>query len=291
MNGKNDWDITFEKWKVASVIFHNDLHPQEADHHKALHFLFSNMEKVVATCVDKGVIIVVFPAYIGCFTHDHRLFLDGVVRISKSYPTIAICPGSYIELEGSEKFHTSCVVIDGEIVLKQRQLYRANWEQEAGFSQGNEAVVVELFQRKVAILLNTDAFYPQVGRFFALKGVEIVLSPMAVRRDLPHFQIAPYYPIWTNVQGNMFFAIESGFKGHFSKYVFCSKSAIHAPLVMTKNGDGFLQIENIFKDRLLIATLDFSLRDRCLQHSFHPLKQLHPQVYTSIFSKKKGGDV
>lgn len=290
MNGKSNDHYNEEQWKVAAVLSHENHHPRVKEEQDTANALLMTMKKVVEDCYKEEIKIIVFPAYTGAVTEDHMQFLDGVMEISRIFPTVAICPGSFIEWEGGNKYHSSCIVKNGCVILKQRQLYRANWEIAAGFSQGTDVEIADLFGKKVGIVLSTDAFFPQVSRYMTLEGVELVLSPMAILKESFRSVSSSYFPIWTNVQANMFFAVESGVKGVFQGQSFYSQSAIHAPLAMTENGDGFLQVEEVVNlDQLyMIATLDFRLRSLCLQHSFNPLKHLHPQIYSSIFAGGKG---
>ena len=148
------------------------------------------LEKAIKQQVD----IIVFPGFTGCFFQqlicpdnislrslikktDSREYIQQVKELSQSYK-IAICPGSYWQKEKNNIYHESCLIINGEIQLKQRQIYLAHWERELGFSRGAKIELKEIKDWKLALIISTDVFYPQVSRMAALRGANIVLSPV-----------------------------------------------------------------------------------------------------------------
>ncbi|MDI3280831.1 MAG: carbon-nitrogen hydrolase family protein [Bacillota bacterium] len=229
--------------------------------------ILARIERSLALCAREGVAVVVFPALIGCCFGDGAAFLERVRRLSAAYPELVLCPGSWWERAGGV-WHATALLRGGEVLLRQRQLYLARWEREEGLARGEDLALVELGAEpggwRTAIILSTDVFYPQVSRYAALAGADLVLSPVAIRaaeeradggrnaegagpegeacrssEDFPR-QLSG---LWASVQANMFFAVESGFKGTFRGRAFASRSAIHAPLAMTPREDGFLALE------------------------------------------------
>lgn len=213
--------------------------------------------------------LVVMPALIGFYFDD---FISVAMRLSKNYDGIYICFGSHME----DEKHASFIMKNGEIVLKQYQIYLSSWEREMGFARGNDLETVDIDGFKVAIVLSADAFYPQVSRYAALKGVDLVLTPMAMREKVFRVPLQAS-GMWINVQINLFFAAESGFKGEWNGMKFHSLSAIHAPLEITEKGTGLLSIEK--KDSAILeVSLDGFDREKA-ERVFDPLRQLNTDFY------------
>ena len=207
------------------------------------------LEKAVKEKVD----IIVFPGFTGCFYQqlscpdnrsvgsimnkaDSREYIEQVKELSREYK-IAICPGSYWQKDKSNIYHGSCLIINGEVQLKQRQIYLARWERELGFSRGTKIELKEIKDWKVALIISTDVFYPQVSRIAALKGADIVLSPVGfIGEKNRALQISG---MWQEVQQNQFFAVESGFNGFLEEQSFWGESVIYAPLEMTEGRDNY----------------------------------------------------
>lgn len=60
--------------------------------------------------------------------------------------------------------------------INQRQIYLARWERELGFSRGAKIELREIKDWRLALIISTDVFYPQVSRRIALRGADIILS-------------------------------------------------------------------------------------------------------------------
>jgi predicted amidohydrolase len=233
--------------KAAAVVFNE----KDFNEIKEYDDLISLIKSVITEAQVKSVDLLVFPALLGCLRGNWKSYVEDILRISINYQDIHICPGSYYEDIGDRSYHSSCIIKNGRIVLKQRQLYLARWERSIGLSRGNKLELKEVNGFKTAIILSTDAFYPQVSRQAALMGANLVICPMALRggRNLP-LQTSG---VWNNVQMNLFFGIESGLKGDG----FFSYSAIHAPLDITDRDTGLLTLERgNEEERILACNLD-----------------------------------
>ena len=137
----------------------------------------------------------------------------------------------------------------------------ARWERELGFSRGTKIELKEIKDWKLALITSTDVFYPQVSRMAALKGVEIVLSPVGfIGEKNRALQVSG---MWQEVQQNQFFAVESGFNGFLGEQDFWGESMIHAPLAMTRRESGFLA-RSSGKQSLIIAELDNKKRRKAI---------------------------
>ncbi len=269
--------------KAASVVFGKDDLAALTGYEK----LLAKAEDWIRLCRIQKVNIVVFPALLGCIFSNGEGYIKDIVRLSAMYEDIAVCPGSFYENEAGRTYHSSCIIVNGKIVLKQRQIYLAKWEKGLGLSRGVELDCSCLFGMKVGILISTDAFYPQVSRALAMTGAELVLAPMAVMGGASSSrQLAG---LWQNVQANLFFGVESGFKGSFMGYDYCSRSIIHAPLEMTADESGIVvSEERAMKDPLIAAELETGRRKEAVS-KFNTLAQLNKEAYGDMFSHSYNG--
>ena len=247
------------------------------------------LEKAVKEEVD----IIVFPGFTGCFFQQLRCpdnsmqsliseadsgeYIEQVKDLSQNYK-IAICTGSYWQKEKGNIYHESCLIINGEVRLKQRQIYLARWERELGFSRGAKIELKEIKDWKLALIISTDVFYPQVSRMAALRGADIVLSPVGFTGEKSRaLQVSG---MWQEVQQNQFFAVESGFNGFLGEQSFWGESVIYAPLEMTEGGDGYLERSSGQKS-LIIAELDNKKRRKAIS-KFDVLSQVNREFYQQM---------
>jgi len=255
--------------------------------------LVHKIEEYLEKAIKEQVDIIVFPGFTGCFFQqlsypdrsirslinevDSREYIEQVKELSREYK-IAICPGSYWQKEKNNIYHESSLIINGEIQLNQRQIYLARWERELGFSRGAKIELREIKDWKLALIISTDVFYPQVSRKIALRGADIVLSPVGFRgENNPALQISG---IWQEVQQNQFFAVESGFNGFLGEQNFWGESMIHAPLAMTRRENGFLA-RSKGQQSLIIAELDNKKRRKAIS-KFDVLSQLNREFYQQM---------
>jgi len=255
--------------------------------------LVHKIEEYLEKAIKEQFDIIVFPGFTGCFFQhlsypdrsiwslineaDSREYIEQVKGLSQGYQ-IAICPGSYWQKEKGNIYHEFSLIINGEIQLNQRQIYLARWERELGFSRGAKIELREIKDWKLALIISTDVFYPQVSRKIALRGADIVLSPVGFRgENNPALQISG---IWQEVQQNQFFAVESGFNGFLGEQNFWGESMIHAPLAMTRRENGFLA-RSKGQQSLIIAELDNNKRRKAIS-KFDVLSQLNREFYQQM---------
>lgn len=254
-----------------------------------VHKIKEYLEKAIKEQVD----IIVFPGFTGCFFQqlsypdrsirslineaDSREYIEQVKELSQGYQ-ITICPGSYWQKEKNNIYHESSLIINGEVQLKQQQIYLARWEREWGFSRGAKIELREIKDWKLALIISTDVFYPQVSRMVALRGADIVLSPVGYTgENHPALQVSG---MWQEVQQNQFFALESGFNGFLGEQNFWGESVIYAPLEMTEKGDGYLE-RSSGQESLIIAELDNKKRRKVIS-KFDLLSQLNREFYQQM---------
>lgn len=263
--------------KAAAVVFKKDDYIELESYDRLLY----KAESLLRLCQERNINVVVFPALIGCLFNDGERYINDIIEFSNIYKGMAICPGSYYEREAGRTYHSSCIIMDGNIIMQQRQLYLAKWEKDLGLSRGIRLNSISILGMKLGIMISTDAFYPQVSRAFAMSGVELVLTPIAIKgsQNMSR-QLAG---LWQNVQANLFFGIESSFNGTFNGYDFQSTSIIHAPLEMTFNEDGFLaREEKDREDSIITAELDNKKRKEAV-NMFNTLAKLNTEAYKDIF--------
>jgi len=275
--------------KVASVEWQKSEWKRIDKPEALVHQIKECLEKAIKEQVD----IIVFPGFMGCFFQqlrypdrsiksiineaDSREYIEQVKELSRKYK-IAICPGSYWQKEKSNIYHESILIINGEVQLKQRQIYLARWERELEFSRGTKIELKEIKDWKVALIISTDVFYPQVSRMIALRGADIVLSPVGfIGENNPALQISG---MWQEVQQNQFFAVESGFNGFLGERNFWGESMIHAPLAMTRRENGFLA-RSRGQQSLIIAELNNKKRRKAIS-KFDVLSQLNREFYQQM---------
>jgi len=275
--------------KVASVEWKKNEWKRIDEPITLVHKIKEYLEKVTKEQID----IIVFPGFTGCFFQqlscpdrsirsiineaDSGEYIEQVKELSRRYK-IAICPGSYWQKEKSNVYHESCLIINGEVQLTQRQIYLARWERELGFSRGTKIELKEIKDWKLALIISTDVFYPQVCRMAALKGADIILSPVGFTGEKNRsLQISG---MWQEVQQNQFFAVESGFSGFLGEQSFWGESVIYAPLEMTEAGDGYLERSN-GQQSLIITQLDNKKRRKAIL-KFDVLSQLNREFYQQM---------
>ncbi|HAJ33579.1 MAG TPA: nitrilase [Candidatus Atribacteria bacterium] len=255
--------------------------------------LVDKIKEYLEKAIKEQVDIIVFPGFTGCFFQqlsypdrsiqslikeaDSTEYIEQVKELSRECK-ITICPGTYWQKEKSNIYHESSLIINGEVQLKQRQIYLARWERELEFSRGEKIDLREIKDWRLALIISTDVFYPQVSRMAALRGAEIVLSPVGfIGEKNRALQVSG---MWQEAQQNQFFAVESGFNGFLEEQSFWGESVIYAPLEITEEGDGYLE-RSSGQQSLIIAELDNEQRRKVIS-KFDVLSQLNREFYQQM---------
>jgi len=276
--------------KAASVEWKNN----EWERIDKPKILVGKIKEYLEKAIKEQVDIIVFPGFTGVFFQqlscpdnislrslieeaDSTEYIEQVKGLSQNYK-IAICPGSYWQKEKNNIYHESCLIINGEVQIKQRQIYLARWERELGFSRGENIELKEIKDWKLTLIISTDVFYPQVSRMAALKGADIVLSPVGFTGEKN--RALPVSGMWQEVQQNQFFAVESGFNGFLGEQSFWGESVIYAPLEMTEKEDGYLE-RSSGQQSLIITELDNKKRRKAIS-KFDVLSQLNREFYQQM---------
>jgi len=256
--------------KVAATIWSKDITLKEVTNY---------ISSVLTRATETAQNIIVFPGLLDVvYSTKEESILNVIMQLSKKTNNLLICPGSYFEQVEGKTYHSSCLIKNGKIVLKQRQLYLAKWEQKLGLSRGTKLYFYPYHSFKIALIISTDTFYPQVTRYATLQGVNLVLSPVAIiGKGYFSTQLSG---LWQNIQQNTLFGVESGFKGYYNEHSFCSESIIHAPIDITEDENGILARE-INNHSFISASIQANKLQKDI--AFQPLKQLNPDAYTNLF--------
>lgn len=259
--------------KGAAVVFSKEDFDDIGNYKK----LLEKVRKWLNHCYGNDADVVVLPALLGCLHGDGDRYVEDILGLSQNFKGLAICPGSFYEKSSGCIYHSSCIVENGKIIMRQRQIYLAKWEKKAGLSRGTELNYAFIKGLKTAVIISTDLFYPQVSRLAAMSGAELVLAPAAVKGGRSFSR--QLSGLWQNVQQNLFFGIESGIKGCFNGGDFCSLSIIHGPLELTEEENGFLALEGTEeKNPVIAAELDNEKRKQAVK-KFNTLAQLNIELY------------
>lgn len=135
---------------------------------------------------------------------------------------------------------------DGSVLLEQAQTHLTRVERENGLIPGEDLDVADLPFGRVGFAVGTDCWYPEVSRILALRGVDIILAPVAVPRPYGFWQQAA--GLWEEVQQNQVFGIEAGLAGYAAldangegkKTIYEGRTAIMAPVEVTPGETGYL---------------------------------------------------
>src|SRR5690625_661276 len=111
--------------KVATVVWNENIY---ADN------VIDFMQSILFEANEKDNQVIVFPGLLLEVYMNNYKFLNEVTHFSKNVPNLLICPGSYYEQTNRKKYHSSCLIHNGEILLKQRQIYLSKWERNDGLS-------------------------------------------------------------------------------------------------------------------------------------------------------------
>lgn len=185
-------------------------------------------------------------------------------------------------------YHSACLFSpEGDLLGCQRQTHLSREEHRWGFSRGEEVKVFAVNNARLGMIVGTDARYPEVGRILALQGADVIchcgaLSGAAFREE----QLAG---VWSQVQQNQFFAVESQLQATIAERKFKGESAFHAPCEMTTEKNGYLARDE-GKSIFVKSSLDYEARQQVI-NSYPLLKHLNFSAYrrhlTSLLGKTK----
>lgn len=236
---------------------------------------FQEAKAIIERAAAQGVRLVAFPALTGdayC-GGDPGAFFRGMREISRKYPEMGICPGTMREEADGQAYRLSELIVNGQALLRQRQLYLSRTERTQGLGRGEALEYADFMGFKTCIVMGTDVFYPQVSRLAALDGAALALCPAAYPAEMGRPRQAA--GVWREAQLNLFFAVESCFAGTLGGIRYGGEQTVQAPLALDVGGEGFLARSPGDE-----ATADLNADKRVIGVSrFDVLAQLNPALY------------
>ncbi len=190
-----------------------------------------------------------------------------------------LVPGSLIINKNDRLFMSSFLLSPkGEVLGQQDQLYLSQDEKKLGLSRGDDVKVFTLDSQKLGIIIGTDAWYPEIGRILALKGVDIVCHCGVLPASYNIWrQIAG---MWQQVQQNQFFCIESQLVTSIAGKSFKGLSILHGPCEITPGKKGIIA-HGGFSRYPVEADLDIEQRTEFIK-TYPLLKLLNPSAYENL---------
>jgi len=151
--------------KVASVEWKKNEWKRIDEPRTLVYKIKEYLEKAIKEQID----IIVFPGFTGCFFQqlscpdrsirsiineaDSGEYIEQVKELSRRYK-IAICPGSYWQKEENNIYHESCLIINGEVQLTQRQIYLARFSEGSFKGCRYCPIPGRIYRRKKSISTN-----------------------------------------------------------------------------------------------------------------------------------------
>ncbi len=147
----------------------------------------SRAVKLIRECAKKGCDFVCLPEKwsLGNKPIDKEAELDQTITLENLKEAarenkIYIVGGAILESEGQNYFVSSYIFDpEGKIVGKQRKIHLYEREKNI-FSPGNQLNIFETEFGKIGVLICFDLIFPELPRFLALKGIEILFCPVAI---------------------------------------------------------------------------------------------------------------
>ncbi|MGF7184496.1 putative amidohydrolase [Desulfitispora alkaliphila] len=202
--------------------------------------------------------------------------------------SLYIVPGSLLVKEKSGEIKRQSVMISpqGQVVLLATQTHLQPEERELGLQQGTDISIGETEFGKVAILLHTDIFIPELWRIYALKGVKLMVCLSAVQKPYTHWK--QLSGAWQNVQQNQVFALESALGGEHFEKAYEGKVEAYGPCEITPGEEGFLEQESAAEN---LATGKVQLGELEQVRAQYPLlQQLNAPLYNQWLPRIYRGD-
>lgn len=167
-------------------------------------------------------------------------FLNTMGELAQRYQ-VFLGAGTLPVVEEGRVYHRAFLFSpEGELLGMQDQTHTSAWERSWGMTPGEKLEVFATPIGRLAFLVGSDVWYPEVGRILALQGADIVLAP--VSRPLPYSFWSQGAGLWQQVQQNQFFALEAGLTGRLWGTELRGRGAVFAPCEMTPGESGFLAL-------------------------------------------------
>ncbi|MDW7673351.1 MAG: carbon-nitrogen hydrolase family protein [Bacillota bacterium] len=126
----------------------------------------------------------------------------------------------------------------GQIIGVSSQTHLSSQEVSWGWQASNQLPLMDTPFGKLAILLNSDCWQPEVWRLITLLGAKMAVAYTMV--EAPYTESYQLAGSWQNVQQNQVFAIECSLTGQWEGREYQGRSAIIGPCELTSDFSGFL---------------------------------------------------
>ncbi|ACL69502.1 Nitrilase/cyanide hydratase [Halothermothrix orenii H 168] len=203
--------------------------------------IFERVKDVSRNIIENSLVLLVFqkPDNLRNLSDDTEIkdFNKKIRELSSNFARRNSCyfsPGTYLEVDG-DKYYKTAILFDpgGQICLKQRQIFLDNNDKQRHIQRGQEINIYRSEIGNIGFITGADCWYPEVGRFLALEGVDIVIYTNNLKDNNCWKQISG---IWSQVQQNQFFALEGSVGGY---------SLIHAPCEVTPYRTGLIPPQGV----------------------------------------------
>lgn len=192
---------------------------------------------------------------------------------------IYLAAGTLIESEGDFLCHSAyCFDPRGGICCRQKQTHLSAFERSIGLGRGEELKIFPLNGLRAGLVIGNDARHPEVGRIYALRGADLVLSSGALEAGFNCWPQAA--GMWAQVQQNQFWAVEAQLSAAIAGTVFGANPAVIGPCEITPGQSGYLA-RGYPHSPVVTADLDEPARLR-IKQKYPLLGLLNPQAYGDL---------
>lgn len=189
---------------------------------------------------------------------------------------IYLAAGTLLEEKSGRRYNSAfCFDPYGEICTVQRQTHLTRLEHEGGLCRGEELEIFDCGDLKTGLVVGNDAWHPEVGRIFGLRGADLLLHCGAQEGELTCWSQAS--GMWAQVQQNQFWAVEAQFSGLIGDKVYGGSSAVIGPCEITPGQSGYLA-RGYPHTKSISAALNEAAR-RKMKKKYPLLKLLNPEAY------------
>ena len=189
---------------------------------------------------------------------------------------IYLAAGTLIEEKAGRRFNSAyCFNPAGDICTVQRQTHLTRFEQEAGLCRGDDLTLFDCDGLKTGLVVGNDAWHPEVGRIYGLRGADLLLHCGAREGELTCWSQAS--GMWAQVQQNQFWAVEAQLSAVIDSRLFGGSSAVIGPCEITPGQSGYLA-RGYPHSKHVTAELNEEAR-RQIKQKYPLLKLLNPEAY------------
>lgn len=231
------------------------------------------------------------------------LLKEQLGELARKY-NVYLVPGSWhISVNNSNASqHTSFLFSpEGKEIGQAGQTHLSQEERKKGIIAADDLPVFETEFGRMAILLQTDCWIPEVWRIATLKGAKLIVCLTAEKE--PYSKWHQLAGPWQNTQQNQVYTLECGLEGRFRGEEYQARSVLFAPCEITAGETGIIELAKIKlegeKAGLMTSEINFNDLHKAreqyqlLAHFNVPLyQQWLPKIYSREIdmSDEDGGE-